>query len=91
MQFKDLFCCPFSYVGTQSQLKSIPGHIHEFKWETYILHVSRETLRCGGDGTLYFPQKVFLRLWTGHILLHHEVSKSPAQSEDRTLIITKFI
>lgn len=51
---------------------------------TYILHVSRETLSCGGDRTLHLPQEVLLCLWTAHILLCHKVSKTPAGSKDIT-------
>lgn len=54
------------------------------KGRSYILHVSRETLSCGGDGTLHFPQEVLFCLWTAHVLLYHKVSKTPAGSEDIT-------
>lgn len=52
--------------------------------QSYILHVSRETLSSGGNGTLYFPQKVLLCLWTTNILLGQKVSKTSRSSEDIT-------
>ena len=52
------------------------------KRESYILHVSREALGCGGDGALHFPQEVLFRLRTAHVLLGHKVSKTPAGIEE---------
>ena len=57
---------------------------------TYILHVSRETLSCGGDRTLHLPQEVLFCLWTAHILLCHKVSKTPAGSKDITEKLKMF-
>lgn len=49
---------------------------------SYILHISRETFSCGGNGTLHFPQEVLFCLWTANILFDHKVSKTPAQCKD---------
>lgn len=49
--------------------------------DAYMLHVSRKTLNCRGDGALDFSQKVLFRLRTPHILLGQEMNKTPTSKE----------
>lgn len=60
------------------------------QWCTYMLHVSRKTLNCRGDSTLYFSQKVLFCLRASHILLGQEMNKTPA-SKERELFLKTWV